>query len=280
MIIDELRKEYPVSRICDVLEVNRRSYYKWCKNGKPLINNYNEKISNIILEEHNNTKKTYGTIRLKHHIENKYGLILNHKLIRRYKKFLGLSVIVRKKKPLCTTNAKEKNLVNKAPYLIEGNFEADKFGTRLSSDVSYIQCSDGTLYLSAVKDYFNNEIVSHSESNYNDVKLIKDSFKDIYINDNAIINTDQGAVYFAYEYVELAKTLGFERSMSHKGHCWENCPIENWFSQLKQECLYPLGKITKKQVKEEIEKYVQWYNTERIQKKLGYLSPVQYRLNN
>ena len=280
MIIDELRKEYPVSRICDVLEVNRRSYYKWCKNGKPLINNYNEKISNIISEEHNNTKKTYGTIRLKHHIENKYGLILNHKLIRRYKKFLGLSVIVRKKKPLCATNAKEKNLVNKAPYLIEGNFKADKFGTRLSSDVSYIQCSDGTLYLSAVKDYFNNEIVSHSESNCNDVKLIKDSFKDIYINDNAIINTDQGAVYFAYEYVELAKTLGFERSMSHKGHCWENCPIENWFSQLKQECLYPLGKITKKQAKEEIEKYVQWYNTERIQKKLGYLSPVQYRLNN
>lgn len=261
-----------------VLDIKRRSYYKWCENNKPLINNYNKTISKIISEEHKNMKNTYGTIRLKHHIENKYKLILNHKLIRRYKIFLGLSVIVRKKKPLCATNAKEKNLVNKAPYLIKENFKSDKFGTRLSSDVSYIQCTDGTLYLSAVKDYFNNEIVSHFESDNNDVKLIKNSFKDVKVDANAIINTDQGAVYFAYEYVKMAEEIGFERSMSHKGHCWENCPIENWFSQLKQECIYPLGKITKLEAGKEIEKYVQWYNTERIQKKLGYLSPVEYRL--
>lgn len=96
----------------------------------------------------------------------------------------------------------------------------------------------------------------------------------------AIINTEQGTVYFAYEYVEYAKKHNFTRSMSHKGHCWENSPIENWFSQLKEEWLRPLGKITKRQAKEEIKKYVEWYNTQRIQKKLGYLSPVQFRLNN
>lgn len=67
--------------------------------------------------------------------------------------------------------------------------------------------------------------------------------------------------------------------MSHKGCCWENSPIENWFSQLKEEWLKPLGKITKKQAEKEIKKYVEWYNTQRIQKKLGYLSPVQFRLN-
>ncbi len=76
------------------------------------------------------------------------------------------------------------------------------------------------------------------------------------------------------------KNMNFRRSMSHKGHCWENCPIENWFSQLKQEWLYLLGKITRKQATEEIKKYIHWYNNERIQKKLGYLSPVQYRLQN
>lgn len=66
--------------------------------------------------------------------------------------------------------------------------------------------------------------------------------------------------------------------MSHRGHCWENSPIENWFMQLKHEWLCQFNKITRKQAKEEIKKYVQWYNTERIQKKLGYLSPVEYRL--
>ena len=63
-----------------------------------------------------------------------------------------------------------------------------------------------------------------------------------------------------------------------KGHCWENCPIENWFFQLKSEWLVQFDKLTKKQAIEEIKKYVHWYNNERIQKKLGYLSPVQYRL--
>lgn len=179
---------------------------------------------------------------------------------------------------LADKRAKEKNLKNKAPYLIECNFKSNEFGLKQSSDVSYIKCIDGTLYLSAVKDYFNNEIVSYSTSNNNDVSLIKSSYKELKPKEGKIINTDQGAVYFAYEYLELADKLSFTRSMSHKGHCWENCPIENWFSQLKQECLYPLGNITRKQAKEEIKKYIHWYNNERIQKKLGYLSPVQYRL--
>lgn len=65
--------------------------------------------------------------------------------------------------------------------------------------------------------------------------------------------------------------------MSHRGHCWENCPIENWFMQLKREWLIQFDSLSKTQAKEEIKKYVHWYNNERIQKKLGYLSPVQYR---
>ena len=235
----------------------------------------------MISEEHKNVKGIYGTIRLKHHIENKYknkNLKLNHKLIRRYKHILGLETIKRTKKGLSVSRAKEKNLNNKAQYLIECNFKSDKPNQKFSSDVSYIKCIDGTLYLSAIKDYFNNEIVSLSTSNNNNINLIIDSYKDLKTKEDSIVNTDQGAVYFAYEYVELAENIGFTRSMSHRGHCWENCPIENWFMQLKHEWLCQFNKMTKKQAKEEIEKYVHWYNNERIQKKLGYLSPVQYRL--
>ncbi len=110
------------------------------------------------------------------------------------------------------------------------------------------------------------------------VSLIKDSYKNFKSNKGAIVNTYQGAVCFSYEYVELAKAKGFIRSMSHRGHCWENCPIENWFMQLKHEWLCQFDKLTRKEATEEIEKYVHWYNNERIQKKLGYLSPVQHRL--
>lgn len=228
--------------------------------------------------EHLETKRTYGTVRLKKHIESKYkGFIINPKKIRRYKNILGLEVIVRKRRGLNTIRAKEKNLKNKVPYKIECDFTSDKPYQKLSSDVSHIKCTDGTLYLSAVKDFFNNEIVSFSTSIYNDANLIVDSYKSLPKLKSGIVNTDQGAVYFSYEYIELAQKLEFDRSMSHKGHCWENCPIENWFSQLKEELIRPLGKITTKEAMEETKKYVEWYNTQRIQKKLGYLSPIQYK---
>ena len=263
-----------------MLNINRRSYYKWCKIGKPIANNFSKIDAEIISEEHKKNKSIYGTIRLKHSIQNKLGIIFNHKKIRRYKHILGLETIKRTKKGLSVSRSKEKNLINKAQYLIECNFESDKPLTKLSSDVSYIKCKDGTLYLSALKDCFNNEIKSFSTSNNNDINLIKNSYKSLKPTDNTIVNTDQGAVYFAYEYVEMANKLGFTRSMSHRGHCWENCPIENWFMQLKHEWLCQFSKLTRKEATEEIKKYVHWYNNERIQKKLGYLSPVQYRLKN
>ena len=232
----------------------------------------------IALKEYKNVKRIYGIIRFKKHIENKFGIILNYKLIRRYKHILGIITVKRTKKGLSVSRAKEKNLTNKAQYLIECNFNSDVPNQKYSSDVSYIKCKDGTLYLSAIKDYFNTEIVTFSTSNNNDVKLIKESYKDLKPIKDAVVNTDQGAVYFAYEYIDLANNIGFTRSMSHRGHCWENCPIENWFMQLKHEWLCQFGKLTKKQATEEIKKYVHWYNNERIQKKLGYLSPVQYRI--
>ena len=273
-----MKLEYPIYRICNVLNIKRRSYYKWLSVGKPIANNFNLKDAKIISEEHLNNKSIYGTIRLSKYISNKENRPFNHKKVRRYKQILGLETIKRTKKGLAFSKAKEKNLTNKAQYLIECNFNSDKPNQKFSSDVSYIKCSDGTLYLSAIKDYFNAEIVSHSTSNSNNVEFIRESYKDLKPVKNAIINTDQGAVYFAYEYVQLSETIGFTRSMSHRGHCWENCPIENWFFQLKHEWLCQFSKLTRKQAAEEIKKYIHWYNNERIQKKLGYLSPVQYRL--
>ena len=248
------------------------------------MNNYSEEIAQIISVEHLEMKKVYGTYRLKYHIEakDKYkGLKLNHKRIRRYKRALNLNVIVRKRKSIYVKEAQEKNLSNKAPYIIDCNFKSEKPLQKLSSDVSYIKCTDGTLYLSAVKDLFNNEIISFSTSNWNDISLIKKSYKNLKRSTlkDSLINTDQGSVYLANEYLKLMERIGYERSMSHRGHCWENCPIENWFSQLKEEWIRPIGKISKEEAIKEIKKYVKWYNTQRIQKKLGYLSPCQFKHN-
>lgn len=274
-----MKGEYPVTRLCLLLGVVRESYYKWVKNEKPIMNNFNNEIAQLILVEHNELKGTYGTIRLKHHIKIKYGIVLNHKLIRRYKKELGISVNVRKRQPIYLKAAKEKNLANKAPNILGCDFKSDRPLSKLSTDVSYIKCLDGTMYLSAVKDLYNNEILSFSISKKNDLDLVMETYKKIPIaqDNDAIIHSDQGSVYLAYKSIKEIESKGYKRSMSKRGCCWQNSPIENWFSQLKEEMLRNGEKPTMNNASEKIEKYVLWYNTERIQKDLGYLSPVQYK---
>lgn len=274
-----VKNYYPVSRICEVLDINRRSYYKWLSKGSPVINNFSSSVADIIIEEHNVLNGTYGTLRLKAHIEKKYNIVLNHKRIRRYKDMFNLKTLVRKRKNLAQKlNAKEKVFKNKVGYILAYDFMANKPRTKLSTDVSYVKCTNGTLYLSALKDLYNKEIVSFYCSEKNDVNLVKKTFEKVKLGSNAIINTDQGSLYYSYEYIKISKDLNFTRSMSHKGHCWENSPIENWFSQLKSERLRLVGLKSKQETIEEIKKYVQWYNTERIQKSLGYLSPLEYKL--
>lgn len=70
---------------------------------------------------------------------------------------------------------------------------------------------------------------------------------------------------------------GYRVSMSRKGACWENSPIENWFSQLKEEHLRNIGIKNREETKQEIKKYIEWYNTQRIQKSLAYKPPILYK---
>jgi transposase InsO family protein len=187
-------------------------------------------------------------------------------------------VNVRKKRPIYLRAAKENILKNRVPNLINDDFNTDQPLSKLSADVSYITCLDGRLYLSAVKDMFNNEIISYSTSNRNDTDLVMESFRKLpKANKYSIIHTDQGSTYLSYDTINLVESKGYTRSMSKRGCCWQNSPIENWFSQYKEESLRNGKRLTMKEVKYQIKKYVQWYNNERIQKDLDYLTPIEYK---
>lgn len=112
------------------------------------MNNFSSSLANIIIREHNNLNGTYGTLRIKEHIKRKYNIVLNHKRIRRYKDVFNLKCLVRKRKSLARKlNAKEKVFNNKVYYILSCDFTV----TKLSTHVSYIKCTNGTLYLSALK---------------------------------------------------------------------------------------------------------------------------------
>ncbi len=240
------------------------------------MNNYNNDIANIISEEHVKTKQVYGVLRLRYHIQNEYGLVLNHKLIRRYKRELKLITEARRKRPLFMREQRKRTYELAVPNLLNNNFNTTEKLTKLSTDVSYIQCTDGRLFLSAVKDLFNNKIVSYEVSNRNNLRLILNTFEKI-AKGKGTIHSDQGSVYLSPIYQKRIKALGYKVSMSRRGACWENSPIENWFSQLKEEHLRNVGLKNKLETKIEIKKYVDWYNNHRIQKCLGYKPPALFK---
>jgi len=273
-----LRDEYSITYMSRLLDIKRSSYYKWIKQGSPIANNYNEEHARIIEEEHYRLEQVYGVDRLKNEILQKHGINMNHKKVRRYLRLLGLSCIVRIKKPMkYIVDKRKRNHLNMAPNLINNNFKSDTPNKKLSTDVSYIKCTDGRLYLSAVKDLFNKQIIAYYVSDRNNENLVIKTLDQV-TPGKGIIHSDQGALYFDKKYIKVIKKLGFKRSMSRKGACWENSPIENWFSQIKEERLRIDGLMTKKKTRKAIKKYVQWYNHERIQKALNYLSPIKYSL--
>lgn len=229
----------------------------------------------ILVVEHKKTFGVYGIDRMKHHLVKKYNINWNHKKISRYKSIFNIETKSRRKSKLFTRNMKKRKQKYMAPNLLNCNFTSTISWQKLSTDVSYIKCTNGLLYLSAVKDLFNNEIVSYSISENNDTNLIIESFSNVKPF-KGVVHSDQGAQYYSYRYIEMLNEKGYSRSMSRRGACWENSPIENWFSQLKSEWLRPKGLMNKEETIMEIGKYIQWYNNERIQKGLNYMSPTEF----
>lgn len=273
-MIDMLKHKYPVSRICKVFGVNRLSYYKWVRNGKPKANNFSTSMAQIIHAEHHACKKTFGVIRLKHQILRKYKINMNHKMIRRYLRLQNLETVVRKSNTRLRVKIKIAQ-ESAAPNMLNCNFEAAGPLQKLSTDVTYIKYKSGVFYLSVIKDLYNKQIISFKISSKNDNNLVLKTILQIK-NGSGIIHSDQGHQYTSHAYRVLLAKKGYLRSNSRKGCCWENSPVENWFSQLKEECLRQFDLMNFKDASTKIKEYIHWYNSERIQKGLGYLTPVEY----
>ena len=136
------------------------------------------------------------------------------------------------------------------------------------------------LYLSAIYDLYNNEVVAYQISDRNDLKLVIETIKKARKKRNVkgtIIHSDQGYQYTSRQYQNLLQKYGMVSSMSRKGNCLDNACIENFFGHLKTEVMYLNYFKEKEEVCKAIKKYISFYNFDRFQKKLNNRSPVEFR---
>jgi len=192
-------------------------------------------------------------------------------------KELGLKSMVRMKK-----YRSYKGKVGKtAPNILDRNFQAEKPNEKWVTDITEFKLFGEKLYLSPMLDLFNGEIVTYtidSRPRYSLVsKMLEQACKRLTDKDKLLIHSDQGWHYQMSKYQHALKEKNITQSMSRKGNCYDNAVIENFFGILKSEFLYIQEFESVEHFKQELAKYIDYYNHKRIKTKLKGLSPVQYR---
>lgn len=169
-----------------------------------------------------------------------------------------------------------------APDLLKRDFTAARPNQKWVTDITYIQYGSTTKYLSTIMDLYNNEIVAYKLYNHQQTPLVIDTLNEALAARNypegVIVHSDQGSVYASYAYQTQIRNNRLVCSMSRRGNCWDNAVIESFHSSLKSEEFQyvKFNSLRDAEVAERVMTYLNYYNEERIQEKLGYLTPFEF----
>ena len=168
-----------------------------------------------------------------------------------------------------------------APNILNREFDATRPNEKWATDVTEFKVADRKAYLSPIIDMFNGEIIAYTISDRPDLKMVMDMMhsakRKIKDTSGVMLHSDQGWHYQHMQYQQTLKKYGITQSMSRKGNCLDNDVMENFFGIMKSELLY-LQQFSDMEVfKQELRKYIKYYNNDRIKLKLNGKSPVQYR---
>ncbi|NMO78261.1 IS3 family transposase [Bacillus sp. UniB3] len=205
------------------------------------------------------------------------GIFINHKRVRRLMRDLGIRSVIRKKRPFY---GRRGSIV--FPNILNQNFYAENYYQKLVTDITYIRIGHNSfVYLSAVLDLYNNEIVAWEMSTRNDLELVQNTViklnPSLIKNGETLLHSDQGFQYTTKRYQKLLEGMKIVGSHSRKGNCFDNACIESFFSHLKTEKLYLVAPKTYEETYKAVNEYIFYYNHERFQKKYNDLSPIEYR---
>ena len=230
-----------------------------------------------IREIYHENQGRYGYRRITLEMRNR-GYIINHKTVQRLMKLLKLKCMVRVKK----YRSYKGEIGKVAPNLINRDFKADRPAEKWTTDITEFSLFGQKLYLSPILDMYNGEIISYNISERPHLGQVMDmldkAFRKIPDGTGLIFHSDQGWQYQHRMYQQSLKAIGIRQSMSRKGNCLDNAVMENFFGLLKSELLYLREFKDIDEFRDELVKYIDYYNNHRIKGKLKGLSPVQYRV--
>jgi putative transposase len=276
-VIHQLKDRYTIQKLCFVLKCSRSGYYDWIALGKPAYKAFDESLNKLIVERYEADKRQ-GVTRLKMNLKKIHGLILTKATVYRYMRLNGIQSIIRKKRHPWGTKPH-----HQIPNLLKRDFTTKKPNEKWSIDVSYLFTEHRILYLCAIKDLHDKSIISYRISRFNNNPLVLETFKaavqrvPLKYRKNLILHSDQGSQFTTPLYANLLEEHHVRHSVSYRGSCVDNAPIESWFSALKTESIYLKDKLSEDEMIALVDQYVKYYNEERLQEKIKELTPIDYR---
>jgi putative transposase len=263
--------------MCEFLAVSRAAYYEWVKKLEEPDPDQErlEQVQAVFQTSH----RTYGYRRLTLALQQNRGICINHKTVLRLMRKLNIRSVARK--PKVHKKLEEIGIYHKYPNLLNRAFAASHPNQKWVTDVTYIRTQQGWAYLSTIKDLYDGFIVGHAFSQSNSIALVTATIRQAQqtqkVTAGLILHSDQGHQYTSQAYQDvLTQEYNITPSMSRRGNCWDNAPMESFFGHLKEEYLRQFHKPTFQEAQHLIDEYIHFYNYERIQLKTKQ-TPYQRR---
>jgi putative transposase len=272
-------KNHSIELMCKVMEVSRSGYYAFATKCLSKREKTDQRLMPMVQEIFKENRKAYGYRRVSDEMEKRGESCGWHKTSNLMRK-LNLKPVVKRRFKLTTDS---KHSLPIFTNILNRDFKPSKMNQAWTSDITYIDTHQGWLYLAVVMDLYSRKIIGWAMDRFMAVDLVENALKMALsrrkISAGLLLHSDRGSQYASHKYQALLKQHGIICSMSRKGNCWDNAPMESFFRSLKVECVYQQSFKQREEAKTEVFSYIEgFYNRQRKHSALNYLSPRDYEL--
>jgi putative transposase len=275
--IEDHRDTWPVRVLCDALEVSASGYYAWRRRPESARAAANRALLADVRRIHDQHRGRYGAPRI-HAALRAEGHEVSRGRIERLMRRHGLRAMTQRRFRVVTTDSNHALPV--ADNLLDKTFVATRPNQIWLADISYIPTDEGWLYLAVVLDLFSRKVVGWAMRDHLRQELaiaaLTMAIQRQRPGRGLIHHSDRGSQYAAGDYRKLLKANGMVASMSRKGNCWDNAPMESWFHTLKTELVHQTHYVSREAARRDLFAYIEgYYNRQRLHSALGYITPEQ-----
>lgn len=269
---------FPVRSMCQVLGVSSAGYYAWFDREPSAADKRREELAREIRTAHADVKRRYGSPRM--HAElNARGHACSVNTVAKIMKGLGIQAISHRKFRVTTTDSNHDFPV--AANVVDRDFTASKPNEVWLTDITYIPTQEGFLYLATVEDMYSRRVVGWSMDVTMESRLVVDALamavKQRFPDEGLLIHSDRGSQYASEHYQRVLAKQGITCSMSRKGNCYDNAPMESFYATLKKELVHHEKYATVAEAKASLFEYIEvFYNRVRRHSSLGYVAPAEF----